>query len=95
MSKKAFIFPGQGAQVVGMGKDFYDAFLAAREVFEEASDVLSFNFKELIFAGPADVLIQTKHSQPAIFITSVAILKTVRREFPKLGAVDLRGSEFG
>ena len=84
MSKKAFIFPGQGAQVVGMGKDFCDAFLAAREVFEEASDVLSYNFKELIFDGPADVLVQTKHSQPAIFITSVAILKTVRREFPQL-----------
>ncbi len=84
MSKKAFIFPGQGAQAVGMGKDFYEAFIVARETFEEASDVLSQNVKELIFTGPADMLSQTKHSQPAIFITSAVILKTVRREFPNL-----------
>lgn len=82
MSKKAFIFPGQGAQVVGMGRDFCDAFSVAREVFEEASDVLSQNMKELIFAGPADVLSQTKQSQPAIFVTSVAILKVLQKEFP-------------
>ncbi len=84
MSKKAFIFPGQGAQVVGMGKDFYDAFSCARETFEEASDVLSQNMKELIFSGPMEELSQTKNSQPAIFVTSVAILKTVKEQFPNL-----------
>ncbi len=84
MSKKAFIFPGQGAQVVGMGKDFYEAFSIARETFEEASDVLSQNMKELIFNGPLETLSQTKNSQPAIFITSAAILKTVRQQFPSL-----------
>lgn len=84
MSKKAFIFPGQGAQVVGMGKDFCEAFSIARETFEEASDVLSQNMQELIFNGPLEILSQTKNSQPAIFITSVAILKTVRQQFPNL-----------
>src|SRR5690242_21955819 len=84
MSKKAFIFPGQGAQVVGMGKDFYDAFSVARETFEEASDVLSQNMKGLIFSGPLEELSQTKNSQPAIFVTSVAILKTVKEQFPNL-----------
>lgn len=84
MSKKSFIFPGQGAQVVGMGKDFCEAFSIARETFEEASDVLSQNMKELIFNGPLEFLSQTKNSQPAIFVTSAAILKTVRQQFPNL-----------
>lgn len=84
MNKKAFIFPGQGAQVVGMGKDFCEAFSIARETFEEASDVLSLNMKELIFNGPLELLSQTKNSQPAIFVTSAAILKTVRQQFPNL-----------
>lgn len=95
MSKKAFIFPGQGAQVVGMGKDFYDAFAVAREVFEEASDVLSINMKEVIFEGPQDLLSQTKVSQPAIFITSAAILKTVRKEFPHLHPAICAGLSLG
>jgi [acyl-carrier-protein] S-malonyltransferase len=95
MNKKAFIFPGQGAQVVGMGKDFYDVFAIARETFEEASDVLSINMKEIIFQGPLDVLSQTKISQPAIFITSVAILKAVRKEFPDLHPALCAGLSLG
>ncbi len=67
-----------------MGKDFYDAFSCAREIFDEASDVLSQNMKELIFSGPLEELSQTKNSQPALFITSAAILKTVRLQFPNL-----------
>ncbi len=70
-----FLFPGQGAQYVGMGKDFYEAFSAFRETFEEASDLLSFDFKRLILEGPESELILTKNSQPAIFLTSVAILR--------------------
>ncbi|MBP7073960.1 MAG: ACP S-malonyltransferase [Rhabdochlamydiaceae bacterium] len=95
MSKKAFIFPGQGAQVVGMGKDFYEAFSVAREMFEEASDVLSQNMKELIFSGPMEELSQTKNSQPAIFITSAAILKTVREQFPNLTPFVCAGLSLG
>lgn len=95
MSKRAFIFPGQGAQAVGMGRDFYEAFATAREVFEEASDLLSQNMRELIFEGPADMLSQTKHSQPAIFITSIAILKTVECEFPHLTPAVCAGLSLG
>ena len=67
-----------------MGKDFCEAFSIARQTFEEASDVLSQNMEELIFSGPQETLSQTKNSQPAIFITSVAILKTVQQQFPNL-----------
>ncbi len=84
MNKNAYIFPGQGAQVVGMGKDFYDSFLVARETIEEASDVLSLNLKKLIFEGPIEELSQTKFSQPAIFVTSAAILMAVHGQFPSL-----------
>ncbi len=83
-SKNCFIFPGQGAQYVGMGKDFHDTFLIARETLEEASDVLSQNLKELIFQGPIELLSQTKYSQPAIFVTSIAILRVVSHQFPHL-----------
>ncbi len=95
MSRKAFIFPGQGAQVVGMGKDFSESFSAAREVFEEASDVLSYNFRELIFDGPMEELSQTKFAQPAIFITSVAILKVVKGQFPELHPAICAGLSLG
>lgn len=95
MSRKAFIFPGQGAQVVGMGKDFSESFSAAREVFEEASDVLSYNFQNLIFNGPIEDLSQTKFAQPAIFITSVAIIKVVKSQFPGLQPAICAGLSLG
>lgn len=84
-SKKwAFLFPGQGAQYPGMGKDFYDAFPVARQVFEEADEHLGMQFSRLIFEGPAPELTLTKNSQVAIYITSVAILKTVQHHFPEI-----------
>ena len=95
MSRKAFIFPGQGAQVVGMGRDFSESFSAAREVFEEASDVLSFNYRDLIFSGPIEELSQTKFAQPAIFITSVAILKVVKSQFLELQPAICAGLSLG
>jgi [acyl-carrier-protein] S-malonyltransferase len=64
--------PGQGAQIVGMGKDFYDASPAAKEVFDRANDVLGFDLASLAFNGPDDRLNQTDISQPAIYVTSVA-----------------------
>jgi [acyl-carrier-protein] S-malonyltransferase len=84
MSKIAFIFPGQGAQYVGMGKDFYDAYPIVRETFEEASKVLSCDFTRLILEGPESELILTKNSQPAIFIVSVAILRVIQQHYPHL-----------
>ncbi len=84
MSKKAFIFPGQGAQYPGMGKDFYEAFSIARETFEEADDILGMGLKKCIFEGPASDLTLTKNSQPAIYIVSMAILRTLLSQFPDL-----------
>lgn len=70
----AFIFPGQGAQYPGMGRDFYEQFETARAIFDQADAILGRPFSQLIFNGPADELTQTKNSQLAIFITSIAIL---------------------
>ena len=64
--------PGQGAQVVGMGKDFYEASPAAREVFDAANDALGYDLKSLCFAGPDDELNKTNISQPAIYVTGIA-----------------------
>ncbi len=84
MSKKvAFIFPGQGAQYPGMGRDFYDQFPEARAVFERGDEVLGRPFSELIFNGPPEELTQTKNSQLAIFITSLAILRAVESQLEK------------
>jgi [acyl-carrier-protein] S-malonyltransferase len=95
MNKRAFIFPGQGAQCVGMGKDFCEAYGVARYIFEEASDVLSEDIKELVFAGPAERLAETKYSQTAIFVTSVAILRVVQKEFPELVPAICAGLSLG
>lgn len=93
--KTAFIFPGQGAQYVGMGKDFYDAFAIARETFEEADDLLGEKFSKIIFEGPEEVLTQTKNSQLAIFIVSVAILRVVQQQFPDLKPIVCAGLSLG
>jgi [acyl-carrier-protein] S-malonyltransferase len=96
MNKKiAFLFPGQGAQYVGMGKDFYDQFPIARQTFEEADAFLGFAFSKLIFEGPSEELIQTKYSQLAIYITSVAILRVVLAEFPNLKPAVCAGLSLG
>lgn len=68
----AYVFPGQGSQYVGMGKDLYDNFAAARSVFDEANNVLGFDLKKLCFEGPEDELKVTSNTQPAILTVSVA-----------------------
>lgn len=96
MNKKfAFLFPGQGAQYPGMGKDFYDQFFIAQEVFEEADHILNSNFSRLIFEGPSDELTLTKNSQIAIYITSIALLRVVRHQFPDLSPVICAGLSLG
>src|SRR5881392_2020835 len=72
MSKKAYIFPGQGSQAVGMGKDLFDNFAAAREVFEAADDALGFALSEMCFSGDEADLQLTANTQPAILTASVA-----------------------
>lgn len=75
MMKPVFLFPGQGSQVVGMGRDLYDNFPSARSLFEEADDALGFGLSKLIFDGPEAQLKLTEHTQPAILTVSVAITR--------------------
>lgn len=71
--KKAYVFPGQGAQFSGMGKDLYDRFSEARELFERANDLLGFRITEIMFGGTEEELKETKVTQPAIFLHSVIL----------------------
>jgi [acyl-carrier-protein] S-malonyltransferase len=82
MDQIAFLFPGQGAQTVGMGRDFYENYTAAREVFQWGDELLSYALSKLIFEGPMERLTETRHSQLAIFITSCALLAVIKKEFP-------------
>ena len=76
----AFTFPGQGSQQVGMGKALADAFLAAREVFEEVDDALSQNLSGLMWGGPEDELTLTENAQPALMAVSMAALRVLQRD---------------
>lgn len=78
---KAYVFPGQGAQFVGMGKDLYDNDPRARELFEKANEVLGFRITDLMFSGTEDDLKQTKVTQPAIFLHSVILAKSLGDDF--------------
>jgi len=80
MKRTAFIFPGQGSQYVGMGKEFYDQLRVAKEVFEEADDTLRFSISSLCFQGPEEELRLTENTQPAILTTSIAALKVLQTE---------------
>ncbi|MDD2581409.1 MAG: ACP S-malonyltransferase [Desulfuromonadaceae bacterium] len=80
MSKTSFIFPGQGSQYSGMGKELADTFTVARHLFEEADDALGFKLSALCFAGSEADLKMTANTQPAILATSIAILKVVQQE---------------
>ncbi len=80
MRRTAYIFPGQGSQGVGMGKDLFDNFSAAREVFEEADDALGFALSEMCFSGDESDLQLTANTQPAILTASVAALRAMEEE---------------
>ena len=81
---RAFVFPGQGAQSVGMGKDLYDQFPAAKALFDEADEILGFKLSRLCFEGPEEELQQTRNAQPAIAVTSLALLKVATEVSPHL-----------
>lgn len=96
MSKKiAWIFPGQGAQVPGMGKDFAEAFPIAKETFEEADEILGEKLSSIIFEGPQELLTQTRYSQLGIFVTSVALLRVLRQQMPELQPTVCAGLSLG
>ena len=78
---KAYVFPGQGAQFVGMGKALYENDLLAKELFEKANEILGFRITDLMFAGTDEDLRQTKVTQPAIFLHSVILAKTLGERF--------------
>lgn len=78
---KAFVFPGQGAQFVGMGKDLYEQNPEAKAYFEKANEILGFRITDILFNGTAEELKQTKVTQPAIFLHSVILAKTMGEDF--------------
>ena len=78
---KSLVFPGQGSQKIGMGKEFFDNFQIAKEVFQNVDDSLSQNLSKLIFDGPLDELTLTENAQPAIMTVSIAILEVLKIEF--------------
>ncbi|MGH7197683.1 MAG: ACP S-malonyltransferase, partial [Candidatus Omnitrophota bacterium] len=74
----AYLFPGQGSQYVGMGKDLYDTYPAAKRLFDHAAELLDFDIRSVCFEGPVERLSQTRFSQPAIFVVSMAALEVLK-----------------
>ena len=78
---KAYVFPGQGAQFTGMGKDLYETSELAKELFEKANEILGFRITDIMFDGTAEELKETKVTQPAVFLHSVVLAKTLGEDF--------------
>ncbi len=93
--KSAWLFPGQGAQTVGMGRDVFEQSAAARAVFEQADDVLGFALSRLCFEGPADELTQTENAQPALLTTSIALLEAAKERADLSPPVYMAGHSLG
>jgi len=97
MVKVAYIFPGQGAQYVGMGKTLYNSFPKAKEIFDQANDILGYDIKKLCFEGPLGELSKTVNSQPAILVHSIAALRALEdsgKDFTPFCALGLSVGEY-
>src|SRR5262245_25971317 len=84
--KKAYVFPGQGSQFPGMGKDLYESNSAAKNLFERANEILGFRLSDTMFSGTEEELKQTKITQPAIFLHSVVLASTLSDFHPDMVA---------
>ena len=93
--KPAFLFPGQGSQLVGMGLELYEQYPAAKAVFKEADEALGFHLSHVIFEGPAETLQQTEYTQPAILTVSVAIQRVLAELLPELKPCFAAGHSLG
>lgn len=94
-STTAFLFPGQGSQVVGMGQDLAAAYPIAKQTFEEADDLLGFSLSNLCFNGPAEELNDTLNTQPALYVCSLATLRVLQAELPEALPAFAAGHSFG
>lgn len=94
-STTAFIFPGQGAQSVGMGKSIADTYPAAMRTYEEANDILQTDFADLIFNGPKDVLNDTYNTQAALYVVSIATLRALQQELGDVAPAFAAGHSLG
>lgn len=95
MNGSAFVFAGQGSQVVGMGKEIAAAYPAAREVFQKADDVLRFPLSQLMFDGPETDLNDTVNTQPALYVYGIAVARALQAELPNTSPAFLAGHSFG
>ncbi len=93
--KTAFLFPGQGSQEVGMGKDFAESYDVARQIFQEADEILGFSLSTMCFAGPEEELNETINTQPALYVTSIAILRTFQDLNPSAQPAFVAGHSLG
>lgn len=94
-STTALLFPGQGSQQVGMGKDLYEAYPAARETFQQADEVLGFALSKLCFEGPESDLNDTLNTQPALYVTGIATLRALHSELPAAAPGFMAGHSLG
>lgn len=79
----AIVFPGQGSQVVGMGKDLFENHSSAKEVFNEIDEILGYKLSQIIFEGPSDELIKTQNTQPALMAVSIALIRVLEKNYGK------------